>query len=75
MVVRMRLEGRKYFLVNGYIRLTIGSIFVLIGIVVGIMQKNMIYFGIFVLMGVVAILGGWYMLRRANNPDMNDLVI
>jgi len=69
------IGGRKYFLVNGYIRLILGIIFILIGIVVGIMQKSMIYFGIFGVIGIVAVLGGWYMLRRGYNPNLKDITI
>jgi hypothetical protein len=76
MPIGTRLQGRTYFIVNAYIRFTLGVILFLAGIILWIIQNNIMLLSLS-LIGLVAIFSGWYMWRRAHSPGptMQDVQV
>ena len=72
MVVELTRYGKKYFLINSYIRGIIGLILIILGIISAIIYGKMML--IMSLVGVIALLNAWYMWRRSHSPSGKDIV-
>jgi len=57
--------GKTHFKINGIVRIVIGIIILLGGIVISIVKGEILFLVLGVAIGVIAMLNGWYYLRRA----------
>jgi len=74
MVFRITLRGRRYYIINFYTRFVFGIIFLLLGVILWLVEKNQILL-IFSIMGIISLLSSWYMWRKAHNPNLKDVQI